>query len=427
MKLRNRTTTQRERMSQSDITGSYRKTALESGLRIVTESIPSLRSVSIGVWINVGSRDESAEESGISHFVEHAVFKGTASRKTHHIAQYLETVGGYLNAFTTKDATCYYARILERHIQRAVNILADLVVHPAFREKEIGKEKNVILDEMRGIEDDQEDVINDHLDGLLFGKNPLSQPVIGTKQAIEDITQRSLFEFTRQHYTSDRIVIAAAGAVDHDELVRLVSAAFEGIPSGDAPKRRKPRTQKPKQVVLRKPIQQSHIMMGTTVPGTRSSASSALHVINTALGEGMSSRLFQRVRERFGYAYNVYSYLTQFEDTGVFGVYAGSENGSMDRAHGLIRKELETIRAKGLSSREIRRAKEQLIGGLIIGLESMDSRMHRIGKDELHIGEVASIDSLIDRVSSVTVDEVRQLCARFCDPAQYSEVRILPA
>jgi len=405
---------------------AYKKTVLPSGLRIVSESIPYVSSLSIGVWIDVGSRDESKEQNGISHFVEHAVFKGTARRKTHHIAQYLEAVGGFLNAFTTKDSTCYYARVLDRHLGRAMEILSDLILNPAFPEREIEKEKQVIFEEMKSAEDDPEDIINDYLDEIVFARHPLSQPVIGTARAVNSFTSECLRRFVQTMYTSGRIVIAASGAVNHDELVALAEAKFSALPQGRPAKRRKPGRHPVKELVLRKPSQQSHLLMGIPVGGVRDDGYYALSVLNTLLGDGMSSRLFQNVREKYGYAYNVYSALASFEDAGIFSVYAGAENGAIYKARDLIIKTLEEVRKQACSKREIQRAMEQVIGGIILGLESMDNRMHRIGRDELSLGREIPVAEMVQTISALTADDIFEAAQTVCDPSKFTSVLILP-
>jgi predicted Zn-dependent peptidase len=405
----------------------YRKTVLPSGLRIVSETIPYVRSLSIGVWIDIGSRDERPDESGISHFVEHAVFKGTNKRRTHHIAQYLEAVGGFLNAFTTKDTTCYYARILDKHRERALEILSDLVIYPAFPEREVEKEKQVILEEMKGAEDDPEDIINDHLDGILFGKHALAQPIIGTRDAVMSFNSDGLRDFINSRYTAQNIVISASGSLDHDKLVASCERKFAELPGGNRNKRTKPRKLKPKESVLQMSSQQSHLVMGRVVPGLCDADYYLLNVFNTLLGDGMSSRLFQNVREKFGYSYNVYSSLLFFEDTGVLSLYAGAENGTIHKAKSQMLKVLESLRNNNVSQRELQRAKEQVIGGIILGLESMDSRMHRLGRDELSIGKEIPVQEMLQQIQSIKLSDMEKTVETLCDTESFSTVLILPS
>jgi predicted Zn-dependent peptidase len=405
---------------------TLRRTVLPSGVRVVSERVPSARSLAIGFWIDTGSRDETPEQNGICHLIEHAVFKGTRRRKTHHIAQYIEGVGGYLNAFTGKDATCYYARVRDNHLARAVTLLADLVRHPAFPEREVLKEQEVILEEMRSIEDDPEDVINDHLERQLFGAHPLGQPVIGTPRTVSGLSADDLHRFVRERYTATNLVVAASGHVEHDHLVRLCERALDGIPAGTPQRRRRPHPRKPSALTLERPVQQTHLVLGSVVAGLRSDGSYALAVLNAVAGDGMSSRLFQRIRERHAYAYNVYSFLAQYEDAGVFGVYAGAEDGKMRKCIAVIEEELDQLCAKAVSARELSRAREQVIGTLLLGLESMSTRMTRLGKDELLFGRQIPLDDIIADISAVTAEDVRAAAARACASGALSRTLIVP-
>lgn len=407
-------------------TVEYRKTRLPSGVRVVTEFVPYMRSLAIGFWIDTGSRDEPASLSGISHFIEHMVFKGTLRRKTHHIAQYLESVGGYVNAFTTKDCTCYYARVLSQHVKRAVDLLSDIVLHPQFPAREIEKEKQVIREEMRSIEEDPEDCINDYFEHAVFGKHSLGRTIIGTEHTVESLTREALLDYIARQYTASNLVIAAAGDVSHDLLVELCEKALSELPEGKRQKRLRPKERGPVSETFYKPVQQSHHIAGRIVPGLDSEDHYALSLLNTILGEGMSSRLFQRIRERYGYAYSIYSYLNLYEDAGTFGVYAASETRTMQRCLRHIEEELEELASTPVSKRELNRAREQVIGGFLLGLESMSSRMTRIGKDELIFGRPISIDEEIERFEGVTVEECHALASSLFDHRQWTAVTIAP-
>lgn len=406
---------------------AYRKTVHPSGVRIVSESIPSMQSLSIGFWLNVGSRDEASAENGISHLIEHAVFKGTTRRKTHHIAQYLEAVGGYVNAFTGKDATCFYARVRDSHLERAVSLLADLVRNPAFAAREVEKEKDVILEEMRSIEDDPEDIINDYFERQLFGRHSLGRPVIGTRDTVGALSAAALHRFVREHYTAENLVVAASGSVQHERLVRLCDRALEGISAGGPRRRQRPRPHRPTTQTVTQPVQQAHVVMGTVVPGLRDNDTFALSMLNAILGDGMSSRLFQRVRERHAYAYNIYSFLSQFEDVGVFGVYVGAETAKIRRCLSAIEEELARLAASPVSARELSRAREQVIGTMLLGLESMSTRMTRIGKDELMFGRAIPLDDILRSLNAVGAEDVRRVACRACDAASYTTTTILPS
>jgi len=402
----------------------FRETLLPSGLRIVTEQVPSVHSLAVGIWINAGSRDETVDSSGMAHFIEHSVFKGTARRRTHHIAQFLEAVGGYINAFTSKDATCYYARVLRPHLPRAVHLLADLVQNPSFPQKEIEKEKQVIVDELRGSEDDPEELSHEFFEELLYGKHPLGRPILGREDVIRSFTRDDLQSFIRRHYTAENITVAAAGAVDHDRLVELCEEELSALPRGPRPRRRKPRRSGARSDVRRRPVQQTHLLLGSVTSGYHGRERHTLTVLNALLGDGMSSRLFQRVRERYGFGYNIYSFLSMYGDVSTFGVYAGLEPAHCTRARELILRELNTLVDRRVSMRELNRAKEQVIGGLLMGLESMTNRMTRIARDAMVFGRDIPVARIVEDIQAVNPEDLRVLAAELFDPSRLSELRL---
>ncbi len=412
--------------SPADCT-TLRKSVLSSGLRVITETVPSAHSLALGVWIDTGSRDETPEENGISHFIEHCVFKGTKRRRTHHIAQYLESVGGYLNAFTTKDNTCFYARVLEPHVDRAVHLLADIVLHSTFPEREVEKEKQVIIEEMHGAEDDPEDLVHDQFEQQLFGKHPLGQPIIGQEPQVLSFTREMLHAFVQRHYVAENMVIAAAGAVDHDTLLAICEREFADIPHGGAERRRKPRLLGPKHISAERPIQQAHLVMGTAAVGYHDRQRHALAVLNAVLGEGMSSRLFQRVRERHGYAYNIYSFVSMFTDISTFGVYAAIEPGRIERARDVLLREFALLQEDEVPARELNRAKEQIIGAMVLGLESMTNRMSRLGRDELVYGRDVPVEDLIVQIRDVRAEDIRLLAQKVFAGEALSSRILLPS
>ncbi len=405
---------------------TYRSSILPSGLRIVTEQVPSVHSVALGVWIDTGSRDERPDENGISHFIEHSVFKGTRRRRTHHIAQYLEAVGGYLNAFTTKDTTCYYARVLRPHLPRAVHLLADILMHPVFPQQEIQKEKQVIIEELRGADDDPEDMVHEHFEELLYGAHTLGQPVLGRERNIAGFTREDLVAFVRRHYTAENIVVAAAGAVDHDHLAALCEEEFSALMHGDATRRTKPRKRKARRESQARPIQQSHLVLGAMTGGYHGKDRHALGVLNALLGEGMSSRLFQRLRERHGYAYNIYSFLSMYHEVATFGVYAALETGQTERARSHILRELAALAEHRVSTRELNRAKEQVVGGMLMGLESMTNRMSRLGRDALVFDRDIPVTHLVEAIHDVSAEDLRLLSSRLFDPRWLMEMCFFP-
>ncbi|MDI6779261.1 MAG: pitrilysin family protein [Bacteroidota bacterium] len=409
---------------------TYKKTELDRGIRIVSETIPYVRSVSIGVWINVGSRDEKSEVNGISHFVEHMVFKGTKKYNTKQIAKSIEEYGGYLNAFTSKENTCYYGKVLDEHVEKTVDVLSELVLNPTLNPKDIEKEKTVVLEELKNIEDDPEDYIHDYLDKTIFGKHPLGYSVIGEAKNIRSFTKNQLLKYIRNYYSPGRIVISAAGNISHEKLVDLVQSRFEN-------NRRKnnnhlERSFKPvkayrKIIEEAKPIRQSHICMGTVTGGIKSKNRYPLVVMNTLLGGGMSSRLFQTIREKYGYAYSVSSFLNMLSDCGCLGVYAGTSKKNIQKTIELINNELKKLRILALNKTELNRTKAQVKGSMMLSLESMSSRMMRLASGEIYFNEYTTLDSIVKRIDAVTIDDILEVANKYLYPENFSVVIFKPS
>lgn len=415
--------------SHSSLRSNYKKTLLPNGIRIVTEEIPYVRSVSIGIWVDVGSRDEIASSNGISHFVEHMVFKGTKRFSSQQIARSLEEVGGYLNAFTTKEQTCFYARILDSSLENALDVISDMVQYPLFQEKDIEKEKTVILEELKNIEDDPNDLIHDYFDQSVYFNHPLSRPIIGNSETILSFTKESAEEYLRAHYIPERMVVAAAGNVTHDAVVRLVDHHFR---SGN--RRRThlvkravgPKKVHPSKNVYRKPINQAHVCLGTLGYGVKNPLRFPLLVLNTLLGEGMSSRLFQNIREKYGFAYSVYSFANMMSDTGNFGVYVATDDKNIENSIGLIRKELDKVREKPVGKSELKRAKAQLKGSMMLSLESMSNRMMRLGSGEIFYGNYTQLDEILKKIEAVTIDDILAVANPLLKEEKFSTVIIQP-
>ncbi len=407
---------------------AYRKTVLPNGIRVVSEQITTVRSVSCGVWINVGSRDENEANNGVSHFLEHMVFKGTRRYTGRQIARSLESVGGYLNAFTTKEHTCFYARILDADLRKAIDVISDLVQHPEFDEKEIEKEKLVILEELKNIEDDPDDLIHDYLDHNVYRNHPLGFPIIGQAENIRKFRKGDLIDYRGRHYVPSRMVVAAAGNLSHERLVELVAAYFpsNGRASGRHKRLRGPQHRRPATQVIEKSISQAHVCLGTLGYGVKSRQRYPLLVLNTLLGEGMSSRLFQNIRERYGFAYSVYSFANLFSDTGNFGVYIGTDTAHIDDSIELIHRELGKLRNKSVSGSELRRTKAQLKGVMMLGLESMSNRMMRLGSGEIYFGGYLSLDEVLDHVGRVSAEDVQVIAQTLLKPENFSTVIFKP-
>lgn len=415
-------------LSSHDIVSSYAKTVLSNGIRVISEELPFVKSVSIGIWIDTGSRNELPENNGISHLVEHMVFKGTTRRSVKNIANSLESVGGYINAFTGKEHTCYYARVLDEYVENAVDVLSDLVQHATFPEKELEKERLVILEEIKNVEDDPDDQIQDYFEAMLFPRDPLGLPVLGTAETVKSFSRAQLVDYRAKYYTGGNIVVAAAGNVTHADLVRLIEKYMPMAP-GAAPAKPKAKVHRPhpQRKEYTKSMQQAHLTTGTVAFPVHSPHRYPAMVLNTILGDGMSSRLFQNIREKYGFAYSVYSFLTLMEDTGVFGVYAATDVKHIQKTIDLVYKELRALAKKPMTKMELLRSKAQLKGSILLGLESTSHRMMRLGSGELYFQEFVSLESIVKNIDVVTQEDVQEVGAKLFTCDQFSTVVFVPA
>ncbi|HLV73218.1 MAG TPA: pitrilysin family protein [Vulgatibacteraceae bacterium] len=394
--------------------GTVRRTVLPGGLRIITESMPAVRSAAFGIWSAVGSRDEAPADAGASHYLEHVLFKGTRRRTALDISAAIDAVGGDLNAFTAKEYTCYYARVLDTDLPLAIDVVSDMVVDSVNRPEDVEAERGVILEEIHMRDDDPGDLIHDEFAAALYGDTPLGRPILGTEESINALSRDRIHAYYREHYTPPNLVVSAAGSVDHDEVVRLVSRAFEGRLTGDAapaPPRvdGEPAPVDPRTVVIEKDTEQTHIILGGAGVSRTDERRFALGVLNAALGGGMSSRLFQEIREKRGLAYSVYSYTAQYADSGIFGVYAGCQHAKADEVLTICRDEIARAADEGLTDEELERGKGQLRGAMVLGLEDTGSRMSRIGKSELVYETLLPVDEVLARIDAVTLDDVRAI------------------
>ncbi|MBI5471733.1 MAG: insulinase family protein [Ignavibacteriae bacterium] len=408
----------------------YQKTVLDSGIRVVTEKIPYVRSVSLGLWAGVGSRDEDATQSGISHFYEHMVFKGTKTRSVRDIAQSLESLGGYLNAFTTKEQTCFYARVLDMHVEEAMDVLADLVQNAVFKPEEIEREKLVVIEELKNAEDDPEDIIHDYFEKALYPSHPLGFPIIGTQENLQKFKRENLISHLKHYYLPSRIVVAAAGNIDHGQLVDLVQKYLGALADQ---RNGATRTAAPGLIEHNsfaeypRPINQAHICLGAVGYSIKHPDRYPLMVMNALLGEGMSSRLYQNIREKYGFAYSVYSYTNLMSDTGVFGAYMATDKKNIDNSIQLILKELTRLKAKPVPKAELDRTKSQIKGVMMLGLENMSGRMMRLGSSELYFESFTSLDTILKKVDAVTPDSILRVANDLFNEEKFSTVIIRPA
>jgi len=399
--------------------GLVRRTVLPGGLRVITEAMPGVRSASIGVWVGVGSRDETDGLAGSSHFLEHLLFKGTKTRSPMDISAPLEAVGGELNAFTGKEYTCYHARVLDDDLPLAIDILADMVTSSVISGADFEAEREVILEEISMNDDDPDDVVHNLIAGRVWSLSPLGRPVAGSADSVRALNRTQVAGYYRRRYVPESIVVAVAGNVDHRAVVRRLRSAFGGAGFLPDPtvRPRPARITAPAAGhgtgagLISRPTEQANLVLG--LPGLRRSDDRRFTagVLNAALGGGMSSRLFQEVREKRGLAYAVYSYSAHYADSGMLGVYAGCAPAKVDEVLALCRDELADVAERGLSDEEFLRGRGQLRGNLVLGLEDSSARMSRIAKADLVHGELLSMDEMLARIDAVTLDDVRELAA----------------
>jgi predicted Zn-dependent peptidase len=398
--------------------GLVRRTVLPGGLRIITEAMPTVRSVSFGVWVGVGSRDETPSLAGATHYLEHLLFKGTRRRDALEIAAALDAVGGEMNAFTAKEYTCYYARVLDEDLPLAVDVICDMVTSSLIAGADVESERGVILEEIAMHDDEPGDAVHDVFAETVFGNAPLGRPVLGSVESIEALSRQSIAGYYRRRYRPSSLVISAAGNVDHADVVRLVRRAFDQagalgatderpVPARLAPSPRSSRSRRGRVSVVARPTEQANLVLGGFGVARTDDRRFSLGVLNNALGGGMSSRLFQEIREKRGLAYSVYSYASQYAETGLFGVYVGCLPKKVHQVLELCRTELAAVGYGGISQEELARGKGQMRGALVLGLEDTGSRMTRLGKSELVYGELMSVDEILRRIDAVTLDDVR--------------------
>lgn len=393
-------------------------TTLPSGVRVVTEPMPDVRSVAVGWWVSVGSRDERGPVAGASHFLEHLLFKGTPRRTAAQIAGAIEAVGGDINAFTSKECTCFYARTLDRDLPLAVDVLGDLMTSSLIRGADVDAERRVVLEEIAMHTDTPDDLVHSVFDEALYGDHPLGREVLGDSHTIGAMTRAQVHRYYRRHYTPANLVVAVAGNVTQEQVVDLVGAAVDGWQPPEAAqpaatRRRAPRLEPTATAVVRKrPTEQAHLVLGAPGLARSDPRRYAAGVLNQALGGGMSSRLFQQVRERRGLAYSVYSYLGMHSDGGSFAVYAGTTPGQADEVLSVVRDELRAVVDRGLDPRELEEAKGHLAGATVLALEDTSSRMSRLGKALCTGAPLLSLDETLESIAAVDAEAVAALAAQ---------------
>ena len=382
---------------------------LDTGLRLITESMPHVRSVSIGVWLMRGSRHETDEQSGIAHFVEHMLFKGTGTRTAEDIAQAIDSIGGQLDAFTAKEYASYYIKVLDEHLPLAVDLLSDIVVNPAFAEEELEREKKVILEEIKMVEDTPDDLVHELFTQHFWQGHPLARPILGTKETVESFTREILRDYFAGAYAAPNLIVSAAGNIEHTRVRELIERAFQTLPRTGAPHRDDAPRVVPQVIVRSKELEQSHVCLGTNSYPQNHSDRYVSYIMNTVLGGSMSSRLFQNVREKRGLAYSVFSGLSAYRDAGNITIYAGCANDAVGEVVDLCVEELRGMKGAPVPDAELRRAKDHLKGSLMLSLENTASRMSHLARQEIYFDRHFGLDETLAGVERVTSADVQRV------------------
>lgn len=404
------------------------KIQLKNGVRIVTEKVPGVRSVAIGIWVGAGSRHENENNGGISHFIEHLMFKGTEKRTASDIAEALDSVGGQLNAFTTKEFTCYYAKTLDEHFDLSLDVLSDMFFNSAFATEAIEKERGVIEEEIKMYEDTPDELIHDLFVQTVWPHHPLGKPILGTIESLEGITKDDILQFMANNYIPEKTVIAVAGNIDHEKFQEKIAAYFEKMPEN----KKMSREIQPPDVLtthitnLNRETGQVQLCLGTGGLSQVDERLYSVYILNNVLGGGLSSRLVQSIREERGLAYSVYSYHTAFCDTGLFTFYAGTSPNKYDEVVDLLIKEIKTIVQEGITDKELNKTKEQIKGNLFLGLESVSSRMTRLGRNELCLNRIITPEEVVKRVSAVSLENVKDIAQILFKEQSFSASTIGP-
>ncbi|MCC7431338.1 insulinase family protein [bacterium] len=391
--------------------GNLKKTTLSNGIRVVTEKMDNIRSVSLGVWVMSGSRNETTENNGVSHFVEHMVFKGTEKRTSNEIAQSIESVGGVINAFTSRETTCFYAKIMDENQFLALDVLTDLITQPKLDLKELRKERKVIIEELKNCEDTPDDIIHDRFVGNIFANSPIGFTILGPKKNISSFTQETVRNYLNENYTPERILVAASGNVDHEKIASESEKWLEKFRGKAKEPNKDLGNFKTGTFTKTDEIQQAHVLLGGRAYEYGNRKKIIFMVLNTILGGGMSSRLFQTIREKHGLAYTIYSFADNFIDSGMYGVYVGTDKNKIQQCIDLIWKELTWFTKNLVSEQELNKVKSQLKGSLMLSLESTSSRMMRLAKMELYLGKSQNLDEVINAINDVTSQDIQEIAS----------------
>jgi predicted Zn-dependent peptidase len=389
----------------------YRKLVLDNGVRVVTERMPTLKSVTVGVWVNTGSRDEQPSQAGYSHFIEHMLFKGTRKRSSSEISREIDVLGGEMNAFTSRETTTYYVKVLDQQLERALELLSDLFHHSCFAPKEIEKEKQVVLEEIRMVQDDPEDLVQELHMGQVLGRHPLGRSILGREKTIRGLRRQDLLNYIKARYDPGQTVVSIAGNFEQAKLDLLVARYFGKGRAAKAPHTngRRPPDVHGGVLLKKKRLEQVHLCLGLKGVAAGHQDRYALYALNSVLGGSVSSRLFQEVREKRGLVYSIYSFLSGYSDGGMITVYAATRPNEVDRVVDLVCREVRRIGIKGVERKELERAKIQMKGSLMLSLESSHSRMSKLAKDELTYGRHTSLDNMLAHIDRVGMEQVHNV------------------
>jgi len=382
---------------------------LDNGLRVITERMTQVRSISIGVWLTRGSRDETADKSGIAHFVEHMLFKGTGTRSAEDIAQQIDSIGGQLDAFTAKEYASYYIKVLDEHLPLAIDILSDIVRNPAFGPEDLEREKKVVVEEIKMVEDTPDDLVHEIFTQGFWENHPLGRPILGTRETVESFSSELLRDYHRRTYNPRNLIVSAVGNLEHDRVRELVEAKFGSLAPVDAPTTDEIPRVVPKTVIRNKELEQSHVCVGVSSYPQNHDDRYSSYVLNTLLGGSMSSRLFQNVREKRGLAYAVFSGLSAYRDAGSFTIYAGCSNEAVGEVIDLVVDELKTVKNSPVPDAELQRSKDHLKGSLMLSLENTASRMSHLARQEIYFDRQFGLDETLQGIEKVTAAEVQRV------------------
>lgn len=406
---------------------SVTKTTLPNGLRIVTEKIESVKSISVGIWVKTGSRNETPKQAGVTHFLEHMLFKGTEKRSAYDIALSMESVGGYLNAFTSSEYTCYFARCVNTQMERALDVLSDMVLNSTFPEEEVEKEKKVVIEEMKMYRDSPDDYLFEEYNSRMFQGHELGRPVLGFEETVSSFTRDDLYQYMEERYRAGNLLISVAGNVEHDEVVKLVTEYLGDLPALNVENEDQPLNEfDASKLELTKAIEQTHYILGRRGLHYDDENKYLLLLANTILGGGMSSRLHQNVREKYGYCYSIQTFNQSYTDSGMWGVYVGTDKDYVEHVHELVVAELKNISEELVPAKELEEAKSQLKGKLLLSQENTSNRMMRLAKSELYFDRFVTLDELVENIDTVTSEQILKFSKEFFDQKHYMEAVLTP-